>query len=283
MVGTNGAEGFMMTRLVRYFLAAVATVGVGVAFSTPAEAAALDCTVDCNYVLYGGAVFNTVDEQSTGTGVISSFVRISDASPNTGTTVDGHNSDGRPLLNDENSSPIFTRDLQISEIPTVNIGGTNYYEFLLDINQTANDPGLTLDGLQVCTSASGDLLATDTCPGTLKYSLDAGGDLAVALDYNLNSGSGSGDLLVYIPVSLLGTDPNTYVYLWSLFGSNSTGFTKAGYDGFENNDGFEEWAVRTPTPPPPVIPEPASMLLFGMGLAGVARAVRKRHTARQNG
>src|SRR5215204_3301800 len=54
-----------------------------------------------------GAIFTTTDTQSTGTGVIRSFVRISDNS----SIVQGYNTDARPLQFDENNSPQFTRSL----------------------------------------------------------------------------------------------------------------------------------------------------------------------------
>ena len=37
---------------------------------------------------------------------------------------------------------------------------------------------------------------------TAIYDLDAGGDNWIKLDYSLNSGSGSGDMVAYIPNSL---------------------------------------------------------------------------------
>ena len=65
-------------------------------------------------------------------------------------------------------------------------------------------------------------------------------------------------MYAYIPDSFF---TGTYVTLYSQFGNN-----------FANNDGFEEWAVRTAVipPPPPPAPEPATMLLLGLGLVGMA-------------
>src|SRR5581483_9329585 len=67
--------------------------------------------------------------------------------------------------------------------------------------------------------------------------LDAKGedhtDHWVKMDYRLNSGSGSGDVLVYIPeAAFVRTSENPYVYLYSKFGVN-----------FAGNSGFEEWAA----------------------------------------
>ena len=80
----------------------------------------------------GGFVTWTAS-QPTGSGFIDSFVRVS---ANTD-CVQGYNTDSRPLQFDENTSATFTHDLLLSAVPIVNIGGVNYREFLLDINQTA--------------------------------------------------------------------------------------------------------------------------------------------------
>ena len=81
------------------------------------------------------------------------------------------------------------------------------------------------------------------------------------LDYNLNSGSGSGDMFAYIPESaFVGADP--YVYLYSEFGFD------AGADA-----GPEEWAVRmiAETTTGTVVPVPTAVLLgmLGLGVAGL--------------
>ena len=142
-------------------------------------------------------------------------------------------------------------------------------------SQQTGQPGselLSLDQVIICTGPTGGLTEAappgDGCPtGAIKYTLDAGGDNWIKLLYDLNPGSGAGDLFMYIPTSLFaGLPANTYFYMYTQFGTH-----------YASNDGPEEWAFKeTSTPPPPQVPEPGSMLLFGAGLVGVGRMIRKR-------
>src|SRR5262249_815755 len=68
--------------------------------------------------------------------------------------------------------------------------------------------------------------------GTLRYSFSTGDQ--VLMDASRNNGSGSGDMLAYIPVSAFaGTAMSDFVYMYFLFGNSDK----------ESNGGFEEWTL----------------------------------------
>lgn len=194
-----------------------------------------------------GALFEQIDPQSTGSGVIDPFVRI-----NPGGSQDceqGFNTSFRKLEMDENSSPTFTHDLLLADVPVVNKGGIDYYQFMLDVNQNnkeATDHFISLNKIEIYTSASGGASGYPAGLGALQYSLDSGGSAWIWLDYALNHGSGSGDMFMYIPKTAL---TGTYVYLYSSFGED-----------YHANDGFEEWCIlraASPSPSPSPTPEPS--------------------------
>jgi hypothetical protein len=186
------------------------------------------------------AVFQQSSPQPTGTGHISSFVRLQ--TPGAGTSQQqGYNTDARPLQYDQNNSPQFTRGLLLSDVPEVNLGGREYRQFLLDINQKSSQPYLSLDELRFYVGNSGSLNNYDPATKTLSglapvYDMAAsaapGDPNWVKLDARNSHGSGSGDMFLYIPSELFGGGPSSYVYLYSKFGQN-----------FMANAGFEEWAV----------------------------------------
>ena len=196
-------------------------------------AAPLDLTTAGAYGEVNTALFHQTNAQPTGTGVISSFVRLQ------GTGLErGYNTDARALQFNENSSPRFTRSLRLNDVPVVLVDGVAYRQFLLDINQTSSSPLLSLDELKIFLGGSGGLTGYDLTTGKLAglnavYNLDSGDDHSVLLNYSLNHGSGSGDMTVLIPDRLFASaygNPN--VYLYSTFGQNAAA-----------NSGFEEWAV----------------------------------------
>ena len=181
-----------------------------------------------------GALFQQSDARPTGTGLINSFVRLQ------GSGVErGYNTDARPLQFDENRSPAFTRSLRLADVPVVIVNGVAYREFLLDINQKASAPLLSLDELKIFLGDRGNLSGYDANNGRLAgldaaYDMDAGGDHSVLMNYSLNHGSGSGDVSVLIPDRIFASSSsNPYVYLYSTFGQTAAA-----------NSGFEEWAVK---------------------------------------
>lgn len=204
------------------------------------SATPLDLTSRAAEVDQAGFIVRQVDAQPTGTGYIKSFVRIQGAASGGGSE-QGYNTTARPLQFDENKSPQFTRSLTLGEVPVVTVNGANYREFLLDINQKSSASKLSLDEVRIYLGDQPNLTGynatTKQLAGrTAAFDLDANGDVAVSLDARLNNGSGSGDMVLLVPVAnFAGADPGSYVYLYSKMGVQS---------GASANGGFEEWAVR---------------------------------------
>ncbi len=244
-----------------------------------------------------GATYTTVDAQPTGTGYIDSFVRVRDANSS---TVQGYNTTVAKTYQNDGAEN-FNHQITVGEIGFLDLNGPDtdggvVMRFLLDINQTGANPLLLLSEVQIFLSltpnqsnedalANGELAhLTDSA---LVYQMDAF-DLSngALLNYDLNGGSGSGDMILDIPIEMFGS-------AFLALGLNTEDLQNGAflylYSRFErNNDGYEEWTHfqgegigEPPCDPnvedcgPNFIPEPNSMLLFGLGLLGSAIAVRR--------
>lgn len=215
-----------------------------------AGATSLDLTVSGSSGNIGDAFFSTNDQHPTGTGYINPFLRIQ----KTGTE-EGYNTDAeKPPMDDK--AGLWTHSLQLGNL----VSSDGYYKFLLDINQTAANPQLDLTDVRLFLGGTGDsALANFSELGTQIWGF--GGSDVVHMNYLLNPGSGWGDIYMYVPTTLFaGYDANTFFTLYSKFG--------------QSNDGFEEWATMTSTPPP--VPEPGTFLLLGAGFLSLAIYGKRR-------
>ena len=212
----------------------------------------LDLTTVGSSGFVNGAWFEWAYASSTGTGVVDAFARIG-----TNKAVErGYNTDGAVEFDTKDDT--HTHSLLLSAVPVVEKGGVLYREFLLDINQAGGRKSkLSLDTIEIYLASAGNLTGYPAL-GTRIFGLDpAGADAWILLDASLNSGGGSGDMFAYIPHTLFtGGD---YVTLYSQFGASEG-------SAYPNNDGYEEWAVRTgEVPPPPAVPAPGALLLTLVG------------------
>jgi hypothetical protein len=226
---------------------------VAVLCAGPTFAVVLDLTTAGASGYIGAAWFKQVENQPTGTGVIDPFLRVQ-----ANGSEQGVNSPG-PYLMDEKSG-IWTHAIHLSDFGAVTNpdNGVASIRVLLDIDETANAPLLSMDRLRIYTATVGtyNSLSQLDASGSLIYDLDAGSDNVVYLNYLLDNGSGSGDMLAYLPVSLFAGHDTEWFYLYSQFGATGGDYV--------SDNGFEEW-TRVDAPP---VPEPAPLLLFGGGLLG---------------
>lgn len=256
----------------------------------------------------GGVDFISMTQQPTGTGVIQPFVQLS-GNPAVkqayNTTVNG--------VYDNSSPDNWNHAVRVGNIGFINVGGVTLMRFLLDINQvnrqTNHANWLSLDDVQIYLSLTPNQSIQPVLNnfdlvnlGSLVYQMDAKpDDNAVIINYSLNSGSGSGDIYMDVPLTDFGSafaalnlttaaqKNNAYLYLFSRVG-----------ELYRNNDGFEEWAAikgtgltdeqcppgstdpKCVTPPEGFpTPEPATLAILGAGLFAMAIIRRRRGNGRQ--
>jgi len=177
-----------------------------------------------------GGSFRVDQISPPGTGVIDPFLRIQ-----ANGSEQGYNTDASPEYNA--LAGTFTHALQLSEIPIATLGGVAYLEFLLDINQNTGGTNefLSLNQIQIFQSAvdvgtSNDTLigATATAPPLIAF---AGAtevfrmnnptdpNIEIRLNADLNPGTAAGDMFLYVRASSFANSPNSYILLYSQFGT----------------------------------------------------------------
>lgn len=252
-------------------LAAIGVLGLGVG----AQAATYNVTSKGSSATVNGALFQQINHGLDVDGTIDPFLQIKSKGNEAGYNTDGR---GYNFNRFDMLSNSTTQSLLLDTLATVNIGGTDYRQFVLDLNEKDcgryNQGAIQLTDLKIYLGSDPDTLIKNTgqlgALGTLVYSLDTTGrkgkDNTVKMkDWNTSGG----DYLVSIPDYLFDAafnGNNPYVYVYSAF--------------CDTNGSYEQWSaisvaasITQPTPIP--LPAAAWSGLSMLGVLGIGIARRK--------
>ena len=165
-------------------------------------------------------------EQSTvgsGSGNYQAFLRVQDSPTEQGFNTNDNN-DGL-----DNVEGNFTHSVQFATLQTVNIGGVDYIEFRLDLNEPngGTSPNITLEDLKILISnapaVGGDFDASGVVTaGKFTEAFSLTNPLALV---DIRSGSGTDDYRILVPLSkFAGATPGSYITFFSDFSDTSGGF-----------------------------------------------------------
>lgn len=247
----------------------IASLGFAAVLLSNASATILDLGTNGSGFI-GGAYFDVNHDHPTGTGVYNPFLTVQ-----ANGTEQGYNSSTGNF--DTKREPQWNHEIKFSDLQQTTINGIAYFGFSVDINEPngGSKSLISLDGLKLFTSSTlQNSTSTDSngvfngSLGTLRYNLDAAGNNSVLYN-DQQSGSGSGDIDIFIPVSAFaGTKANDYIYMYQFWGNTDS-----------TEGGFEETALIAGITP---VPEMSALFpIVGLMVAvGSTHVLRRRRMAK---
>ncbi len=174
--------------------------------------------------LLDGAILFTWRDDATqddpaGTGNFDPFLSFQNSTDEIGTNFYNGSTHGTgdAIIAADNRTSLLKTEV----VPVITVGGIEYYEFRLDVNESGGQESLlSLESFKIFGSNS----ATETGDGLDPlYSIDANGINTTINIWDDNSGSGRSDVVMLIPKSYFTSDPE-YLYFEAKLSGTDAGF-----------------------------------------------------------